>query len=186
MERKEILRYLNTRSTVTDERLFEIIDNCSARAYETVSPKTLRRIYECEVRKDGVSVGGFFFKSERLAQNMNGCRRVVLFAATLGTQADRLLREAASQSAAETAVCQAVLAAMIEEVCDNLEAEIKSEYGFSLRRRYSPGYFDLDISNQTKIFKLLDITKRIGVTLSDTMQMLPTKSVTAFIGIGEK
>ena len=29
----------------------------------------------------------------------------------------------------------------------------------------------------------MDITKRIGITLTDTYQMVPSKSVTAFIGI---
>ena len=77
---------------------------------------------------------------------------------------------------------QAVLASKIEEVCDSLEDTLK-EQGLVLRRRYSPGYFDLDISEQKKIFALLDITKRIGLTLSDTCQMIPTKSVTAIIGI---
>ena len=32
-------------------------------------------------------------------------------------------------------------------------------------------------------FELIDLTKRIGLTLTDTLQMVPTKSVTAFIGI---
>ena len=53
----------------------------------------------------------------------------------------------------------------------------------TLRQRYSPGDFDLDITEQRKIFALLDLTKRIGLTLSDTCQMIPTRSVTAIIGI---
>ncbi|MBR7060593.1 MAG: hypothetical protein IKI34_02545 [Eubacterium sp.] len=71
----------------------------------------------------------------------------------------------------------------IEEVCDNLENEIIAQFGVSLRQRYSPGYFDLDISEQKKVFALLELTKRIGLTLTDSCEMLPAKSVTAFIGI---
>ena len=34
-----------------------------------------------------------------------------------------------------------------------------------------------------KVFSLLELTKRIGLMLTDTCEMVPTKSVTAFIGI---
>lgn len=53
----------------------------------------------------------------------------------------------------------------------------------TLRSRYSPGYFDLDITENKKLFELMDITKRIGLTITGTCQMVPSKSVTAFIGI---
>ena len=33
-------------------------------------------------------------------------------------------------------------------------------------------------------FRLLDISKQIGVELTDSLLMVPTKSVTALIGIG--
>ena len=79
-------------------------------------------------------------------------------------------------------VLQACLASKIEEVCDGIEDELKAQ-GMTLRMRYSPGYFDLDIKENKKFFELMDITKRIGLTLTDTYQMVPSKSVTAFICI---
>ena len=78
---------------------------------------------------------------------------------------------------------QAVLAAMVEEVCDTLEVQIQAAHHCTLRRRYSPGYYDLKLESQKDFFKLIDITKRIGVTLSDSLLMIPSKSVTAFIGV---
>ena len=47
-------------------------------------------------------------------------------------------------------------------------------------------YGDLDISVQKEIFKILSPEKNIGVSLTDSMLMTPTKSVTAFIGINEE
>ena len=79
-------------------------------------------------------------------------------------------------------IMQAALASKIEEVCDSLQSEIEKNEGVKTRQRYSPGYFDLDITEQKKIFAMMDITKRCGITLSDTCQMIPTKSVTAFAG----
>ena len=106
-----------------------------------------------------------------------------MFGATLGTAIDRLIRVYSSTDTAMAIALQAASASKIEEVCDSLEKQIIHTHGVSLRQRYSPGYFDLDISEQKKFFAILELTKRIGLTLTDTCEMIPSKSVTAFIGI---
>lgn len=182
MDTKEILRYLRTNSRVDDERLLGLIDDCCREVNSCVRPKTIHRIFDCEVTENSVIIGDFIFSSKRLAQNMAGCKKVCLFGATLGTECDRLLRTYTSSDIARTTVLQACLASKIEEICDSLEDELRAQ-GYSLRQRYSPGYFDLDITENKKLFELMDITKRIGLTITDTCQMVPSKSVTAFIGI---
>lgn len=182
MNRAEILRYLRTSSKTDDERLLGLIDSCCDEVNKCVHPKTLHRIFDCEVDEYSVKIGTFVFSSKRLAENLKGCSRVCVFGATLGTECDRLLRTYSSTDITKTAILQACLASKIEEVCDSLEDKLKSE-GLTLRQRYSPGYFDLDISENKKVFELIDLTKRIGLAITDTCQMVPTKSVTAFIGI---
>lgn len=51
-------------------------------------------------------------------------------------------------------------------------------------RRFSPGYGDLDLSCQRIIFKLLDL-ENWGLRLTETLLMIPEKSVTAFAGVEE-
>ncbi len=182
MNKVEILRYLRTSSRVDDERLLSLIDQCCEEVDNTVTPKTLHRIFDCEVSENSLTVGSYVFESKRLADNLKGCKRVCVFGATLGTECDRLLRTYSINDISRSMVLQACLASKIEEVCDSLEDKLR-EQGFSLRQRYSPGYFDLNIKENKKIFELLELTKRIGLTLTDTYQMVPTKSVTAFIGI---
>lgn len=182
MDRKEILRYLLTRSTVQDEALNSLIDEIIAEAQRSCTPKSIYRVFDCSVSEDALTVCETEFKSRRLAQNLAGCKRVAIMAATLGTPGDMLLRLHSSEGA-KLVITQAVLAAYIEEVCDGLQAKIERENNVKTRQRYSPGYFDLDISEQKKIFELVDITKRCGITLTDSFQMIPTKSVTAFAGI---
>ena len=159
-----------------------MIDSCCDEVNRCVNPKTLHRIFDCAADESSVKIGGYVFSSKRLADNLKGCSRVCVFGATLGTECDRLLRTYSSTDITKTAVLQACLASKIEEVCDSLEDKLRAE-GLTLRQRYSPGYFDLDISEQKKLFSLLEITKRCGITLTDTCQMIPTKSVTAFTGI---
>ncbi|MCR5275107.1 MAG: Vitamin B12 dependent methionine synthase activation subunit, partial [Clostridiales bacterium] len=48
---------------------------------------------------------------------------------------------------------------------------------------FSPGYGDLPIEVQKEFLPLLDAERRLGITLSDSYLMSPSKSVTAIIGI---
>lgn len=184
MNKAEILRYLRTNSKVQDERLLNLIDEEIALVDATVKPKSIYRIFDCTVTEKSLIIDSFEFKSVRLAENLKGCKRIAVFAATAGTEGDRLLRTCSGEGA-RLVIMQAVLASKIEEVCDTVQKRIETENSVKTRSRYSPGYFDLDISEQEKIFKLLEITKRCGITLTNTFQMIPTKSVTAFAGIEE-
>ena len=56
--------------------------------------------------------------------------------------------------------------------------------GLAVRPRFSPGYGDLPLALQREVFAALDCPRRIGLTLSDSLLMSPTKSVTALIGAG--
>lgn len=176
------MRYLRTNSATEDAQLLALIDEAIAEAEAAIEPKSIWRAFDCEVTETALLVSGVEFKSRRLAENLRGCKRVAVLGATLGTEADRLLRKHAAESA-RLAIMQAVLAAKIEEVCNSVQAEIEAQCGAKTRERYSPGYYDLDITEQRKLFSILDITKRCGVSLTESCQMIPTKSVTAFAGI---
>lgn len=177
------MRYLRTNSKTQDESILSLVDRAMELVECTAMPRTLYRIYDCTVTGDGVNIGDCFFRSKRLADNMAGCSKVVVFGATLGTGIDRIIKANTATDIAMAMALQAAAASKIEEVCDNLEQQIITRHGVTLRQRYSPGYFDLDISQQRDLFSLLELTKRIGLTLTDTCEMVPTKSVTAFIGI---
>lgn len=185
MDKAEILRYMRTNSKTNNEQILDLVDKAMQMTEEASEPKTIYRIFDCQVTENAIIIGDFRFNSKRLAENLKGCRRVVIFGATLGTKCDILIRKSSATDIALAMAVQASAASKIEEVCDSLEEVIKKEHSVSLRQRYSPGYFDLDITEQKKIFKLLDITKRTGLTLTDTCQMVPSKSVTAFIGIDD-
>ena len=186
MDRKEILRYLRTKSKTTDEKILSLVDTAQEKIIEISEPKTLYRIFDCTVTDSSLIIGKTEFKSVRLAQHLEGCTRVAVFGATLGLAVDRLIALTSKENMSLAMAYQAAAAAYIEEVCDSLEEEIKESCGVLLRSRYSPGYFDLDVTEQRKLFSIIDITKRIGITLSDSCQMMPSKSVTAFSGIEDR
>ena len=65
---------------------------------------------------------------------------------------------------------------------------MREEYerkGLYLRPRFSPGYGDFPLSCQEGLLNGLQAGKRIGITLTEGSLMMPSKSVTAVIGISE-
>ncbi|MGN1059696.1 MAG: vitamin B12 dependent-methionine synthase activation domain-containing protein, partial [Clostridia bacterium] len=81
---------------------------------------------------------------------------------------------------------QAVGTAAIESWCDLLcrrFAEREAERGRSLRPRFSPGYGDFPLEMQKDIFRFLDCSRKIGVSLTESLLMVPGKSVSALVGI---
>lgn len=94
----------------------------------------------------------------------------------------RLIAKYNRLSAARAAALQALGAAAAEQWCDKVNARIVLEYG-AARPRFSCGYGDLPLKLQREIFPALQVTKNIGVTLTDGDLMIPEKSVTAIVGI---
>ena len=86
MNKAEILRYLRTRSTIEDEALLNLIDSLMNEVDKTVKPKSIYRIFDCTVTEDRLVIENFEFKSKRLAENLKGCTRVAVLAATVGRQ----------------------------------------------------------------------------------------------------
>ena len=108
-------------------------------------------------------------------------------AATLGMEVEQLLRRTQARDMALAVILDAAASAAIENVCDNLCADLAETFAPRyLTERFSPGYGDLPISQQAELFRLLDIARRIGISLSESGLMVPQKSVTALIGVSDR
>ena len=100
---------------------------------------------------------------------------------TLGAAFDAYLRQRAAVSAAEAYELQKFGLDETERLMDELEEEVRSSIneGETLAPRRSPGYGSEPLSDSREIIEALDATKKIGVSLTDSFQLVPTKSVTA-------
>lgn len=138
---------------------------------------------EYPVKADGdtLDLGFATVQSANLATNLDGCDRVVLFAATVGLAPDRLSEKYRRLSPEKALYANAIGAERVEALCDTFCRELSATH--TVRPRFSPGYGDLPLSLQTEIFQALDCPRKIGVTLTDSLLMTPTKSVTALVGI---
>jgi len=182
---KEILRYLGYGGSVADEQITQQIRYVSAGLFEYTHPKSIYGIWDCRVTPPVVEIGGIRINSGSLSKHLSGCERVALLAATLGAGTDELIRRYSVREMEKAAVAGAVCAAMIEAYCGQIEEEIMQKPGVSglhPTARFSPGYGDFDIAHQKDILKLLDCSRKIGLTMTDGYMLVPSKSVTAVIG----
>ena len=183
----EVRRYMGFRGPVdTSPETDAMIAKAIASLEKDCSPKYVSKAFPVTVEGFTVKLDDITIESRALARNLAGCTECVLFAATAGPSCDMLVKRAAVTSSAYASCCQAAGAAAIEAYCDLINDKIKDEYeakGLYVRPRFSPGYGDLALSHQKDWFRLLDITKITGIELTDSLLMVPTKSVTAIIGL---
>ena len=192
INRREIYRYLGYRGQTPDETVCQMIEEVLRELTRVIQPKYLYQGYQCSIQEDAIRLSDeqhndvAIFTSMNLAENLNGCHKVILMAATLGIEADKLLQRYEIANMAKASAAQASGAATIEAYCNLIQEEIRQQVmaeGDYIKPRFSPGYGDLRLGAQKTIFQCLECTKRLGLTLTDSLLMYPTKSVTAFIGL---
>lgn len=144
-----------------------------------------------EVDRDGewLSFGGVRTKSEALGKNLEGCSSAYVFAATLGVGTDRLVSRYSKLKPSVAVILGALGSAMIECWCDEVCAVLDREQqniGNCIKPRFSPGYGGFELTAQRGISDILETEKRIGLYFTDSLMMIPEKSVTAVVGIYKK
>ena len=178
----EILKYLGFRGQELTEDIAKQLRRCTDEVLQAATPRLTYRQVPLE---DGAVLGGTFAGKD-IPTMLAPCEEVVLFGATLGPGVERLMMRYEVTNAADAVIMDACASTAIENICNNFESDMRAEIeagGRYLTDRFSPGYGDLPISEQPKFFALLDMTRRVGVSLTPTTIMVPRKSVTAIMGI---
>jgi hypothetical protein len=183
-------RFLGVRGE-PDDALCKRFEDAAERVLAAATPNWTARLFPLQIDGEALDFGGgvLAFCSRDLARNLRGCDRAFLFAATLGAGVDRLVRgrEAVGEMA-DAAMLQAVAGELADSLCEDVVAELARNpavAGCTLRHRYSPGYGDCSLSIQPAFLAALDATRRVGISLTGANLMVPTKSVTAFVGVGK-
>ena len=186
---KEAVRYLGYGKNAVDDKTLQEIQDSFRELERLADKKSIYRIFELSLKDENeLKIGNVEIYSRNLRTNLKDCKQVVLFVATLGTEVDRLIRKMQVVDMAKAVVMQACAATLLEEYSDELQqkiAERMQEQGKYIRPRFSPGYGDFSIQHQKAVLAMLEASKRIGVTMTDSYMLTPTKSVTAVIGIGD-
>ena len=191
--KKEALRYFRAQSD--DKQAEAAVDVAYEKLKNELQPRYTVKRFGCSVDGKGernvpslVKLdNGTVFHSKALARYVGDAKELFLFGATLGSRVDIALRRMALTSVAEAGAGQAVAAALIETYCDDCCAELEKQLpkGKQLKWRFSPGYGDWPLEEQTILFPVLDCAHTIGLTLTESCMMAPIKSVTAVMAITE-
>ena len=186
INRRETLQYLGYLGSEIPEELERDLARCEREILGTARPRVLWKLFSLE--PDGHLTGTAFTPGGRdVPELLKDCKHVILMAATLGSEAELLLRRSQIRNMGDAVILDAAASAAIENVCDNLCADLEKRFapGY-LTDRFSPGYGDFPFAQQRELFGVLDITRQIGVSLSESGLMLPQKSVTALIGVADR
>jgi len=176
---REALRYAGVKESTPE--INALLQECIQLCQNCLTPRVCYRFYPI-TRENGLDLGFAKTDSSALKRNLAGCNEIVLFAATIGLEMDRLIARYARLSPARSVMLQGIGAERIEALCDAFEEELIRQ-GHELSSRFSPGYGDLVLDLQRNIFAALDCPKHIGVSLNESLLMSPSKSVSAIIGL---
>lgn len=176
IDRRKWLETLNVRGA-SDDALMAKLDKAEQLLFSQAAPKAVYRVMDI----DEVSTCGFSIK-----KHLEGCDRVAVMGLTLGLGIDNLLRKTQIKDMAMTVILDCGASVLVEQLCDEFEGTIREEIGEKyMTFRFSPGYGDYPITEQSRIIRYLDASRKIGLNVTSNSLMIPRKSVTALIGIAD-
>ncbi len=176
---QEAFRYAGVKGEA-DENLRKLYSKAYKILAEYVKPKAVYTPVTLEYRDDGVIIEGEKIESLGLKKFLKGDKDIALMAATAGIEADRLINRYSMVEPSLALMLDALSAAAVEALCNKL---CNGCFGVEEQRRFSPGYGDFPIEYQKRITEILNTPLNIGVTLTNSLMLTPSKSVTAVVPI---
>ena len=187
IDKKEVLRYLGY-TTLKKSSLEYNIDDYIREFKVLLQPKACYLKLPINISDDIIKIDNKHVKSHSLSVNLKDCSEIYIVAATVGIKLDREIQKLSKLSPSKAIIADALGTAAVEQLCEDLYSKLEDDEQKNnkyLRPRFSPGYGDLNISFQKEIFPLLNCYQNIGLSITDTCLMVPSKSVTAIIGVSD-
>ncbi|MCH5296844.1 MAG: methionine synthase [Ruminococcus sp.] len=178
LNRNEAVRYLGGAGIQMNEQMESLMSECEKEVLEKASPKF--RYIELDLPCDAIMGGN------DIVNHLEGCEKAILMCATLGADIDKLIRISQISDMAKAVVLDSFSSVAIEQVCNKVDEIIAEKYdGCYMTFRFSPGYGDYPLSLQQDFLRMLDAPRKIGLTTNDNFLLMPSKSVTAVMGISK-
>lgn len=183
---KEALRYAGCKDIDVDQETLDLYEKTAQLMEQGKRFKACYIKTPLEVQGNICNFGYFELESKTLAKNLKGCQEALILAATAGIEIDRLIAKYTRIAPSKALMLQAIGTERVEALCDAFIDDMERSQGWKTRPRFSPGYGDLPLESQRKLFSVLNPQKHIGLTLNDSLLMSPSKSVTAIAGIEQE
>ena len=161
---------------------FESLDELIALSQGLIRPRAVYEVAYVGAKGEGtVEVAGATFESHILRKNLEATNKVFPYIITVGQELER------AASAQGDLLKQYYLEEManmaLESAAGWLGGRLESLYAVTGLANMSPGSLeDWPITEQTKLFSIFgDTEKAVGVRLTDSMLMLPRKSISGIL-----
>ena len=174
VDEREALRYAGAK--MGDAATHALFCEAATQLSPALSPAVVAAETVIERQGDTLLLEGIPVSSLLLSRYASEWDTAYIFCATVGIGADRCIRRFSSVSPALSHMISAVATERIEALCDYFSLSLGEG-----AVRVSPGYADIPLSLNRDILRLLDCRRRLGVTLTESLLMTPTKSVTAIL-----
>jgi len=164
---------------IEEEEDIELISGLFETAKKIARPKVLyREAFVDEISGKNVKINGVGFESEVVAANLKNIHRVFAYVCTCGTEVDDWSHR--EKDYVVSLWLDMIKAMFLFEAGNYLIKHLKDSFQFGQIASVNPGSGNVenwDISQQKQLFALIgDVKSEIGVTLTDSFLMLPTKS----------
>lgn len=154
------------------------VQTLADRAMQVAKPKAMYEVAFIEERgEESVVINGILFESRILQENLSQVEQVFPYVATCGVELDELAiatNDLIGQYCLET-IKMLALEASKHYLLEHLRKEYNLKGIMTIRLGYVGGW---PIEQQKSLFALLgDVEHSIGVTLSESLLMLPNKTI---------
>lgn len=185
IDEKEMRRYAGL------ARAKDFPDNLIKEACEEalllIQPKGIWQIYGYDDRNQIIlSPTPLKLKSQPLIEHLQGSVQIAVMAVTIGAELEGSIENCFKQDRyALGLLLDAAATAAVEQTADAVNsfiAQEMSKVGLVALRRFSPGYGDWDITDQSLVVEAAQ-GEHIQLSVTESCMLVPRKSVTAVIGL---
>lgn len=190
-DRAEVLRYLGYHGQALDAELLARLEDVMRACEKAVKPRCIWRAFPLD-RERGSDMCVWLegvpqpLEGKDIAAHLQGAREAVLIACTLGSSYEREYQRRVAVSPTEALFFDAAASALVESAASDAEEQVTcyaAERACAVNRRYSPGYGDFPLTVQKGLLDALDAPRSIGLTATSEYLLVPTKSITAVMGV---
>ncbi|MBQ6570021.1 MAG: methionine synthase [Clostridia bacterium] len=186
-EKEETLRMLGVRGEA-DPQLELQVEEALRQCHEVARPRYVYGIFDLTFAEDAVILQGCSMRLEGkdIREHLDGCEKCALLATTIGSGIDSAILRAQAVDMSQAVILDAAAGVVADRTADRCEEEIRriaESIGCDITFRYSPGYGDFPIECQPEFLGVLNAGTRLGLTATQSCMLLPTKSITAVIGL---
>lgn len=188
LNQSEALRYLGYGQNLPDTKVQALLEMCEEELLKIAKPRFVYKVFDIEPSKEGVVLvkTNLVMPGNSIKEHLEGCEKAVLIGVTISMDVDKLIRTAQITDMAKAIIIDSLASVAVEQVCDKVEELIKNELAeYKQTWRFGIGYGDLPLDIQGTFLDVINAPKLIGLCISKSNMLVPTKSVTAIIGLSK-